>query len=299
MTSLYFGYVTGSTDEYNSGRIKAVIAPDKGKAINNIPYAFPLMPKMMHVQPKVGEGVLVFIDNDKGSSAQRYYVGPVISQPNKMAFEDYFALTPSMFLNGGVARPDVATDNVPPAIGAMPKEEDVALMGRKNTDVILSDDIVRIRAGVRDIDSNGRVVFNKETPSFIKLKVHETPLKTLYNADGSTTHTETKSTAAVVADKVLLLSPNGDGAPAFNDRTESISDEQMKELIEKAHELPYGDVLCDFLALFVKMFINHMHPYPGMPPFLTDTDSLAFFAKYSSDKADIENKLLSKDVAIN
>ena len=59
----------------------------------------------------------------------------------------------------------------------------------------------------------------------------------------------------------------------------------------KAHQLPYGDVLVEFLKLFVRTFSSHVHPYPGLPPCQT-TDYLET-TSYDLDK------ILSESVRIN
>ena len=56
----------------------------------------------------------------------------------------------------------------------------------------------------------------------------------------------------------------------LTDRDDLISDQTMNEIIEKAHQLPYGDILIEFLEIFRKAFISHVHPYPGLPPCSTD-----------------------------
>ena len=40
----------------------------------------------------------------------------------------------------------------------------------------------------------------------------------------------------------------------------------MRELVEKAHQVPYGDILIQFLDLFRTAFATHVHPFPTMPP---------------------------------
>ena len=56
---------------------------------SNIPWAFPLLPKTFQSIPKVGEAVLVFYYG--GNNGQRFYIGPIISQPqfNIKAPRDY------------------------------------------------------------------------------------------------------------------------------------------------------------------------------------------------------------------
>ena len=65
----------------------------------------------------------------------------------------------------------------------------------------------------------------------------------------------------------------------------------MQKIIEQAHKLPYGDVLVDFLILFVKTFAEHTHPYPGLPPCHTSD----YINTISYDL----NQILSESVRIN
>ena len=40
----------------------------------------------------------------------------------------------------------------------------------------------------------------------------------------------------------------------------------MNEIISKAHPLPFGDRLIEFLDIFRKAFNAHTHAYSGLPP---------------------------------
>ena len=170
-----------------------------------------------------------------------------------------------------------------------PKTEDIAIYGRKDTDIILSDDDIRIRSGARLYDESTPTLvnFNKRSPSFIKLKYYPNEL-----LNG------VKSTATIVADKINLISPQG--LPFFNvtDTNEGISDEEMKKIIEKAHKLPYGDELIEFLCYFLKMFKSHTHKYHNMPP-CPDSNSKIFDSLYDGTQQNLEKSLLSDNVKIN
>ena len=293
---LYAGYVASVDDNYHGGRIKAVIETDAGKDLKDVPYAFPAMPKLMHVKPKMFEAVIVIVSNDKKSNAQRWYIGPIISQPDRMYFDPFASLKATDLLSGAMVPPSTSVDNYSGTTGALPADEDVALLGRKNTDVILSENDVRIRAGVRLTDGEKhKVTFNRDAPAYIKLKYHETPLV----SSALTEHEQTRSTATIVADKINLISQNGDGAFNPNELTEGIGDDKMNEILAKAHRLPYGDILCEFFSYFLKMYKAHSHPSNGAPPITGDPESVAFWGKYSDEQESLENKLLSKDVRIN
>jgi len=317
MFSCYIGYVAAIDDEYHAERIKAVIPNDRSVPVDVIPYAFPLMPKMLHVKPKVGEAVLILILNEESKNAQRFYIGPIISQPQKMDYDGYASLSATKMLGGGLSSPEQSVDNMPLSAKIFPKDDEIAVMGRKNSEIILGDDDIRLRCGVRvTSDSNSDVTLNgksqtllndskfsdgtiRTAPSFIKLKYHTDPLTTVPNPGDINPHTTTLSTATIVADKINLISPNGDGGFGLSGEEEAITDKKMKDIIERAHRLPYGDVLCEFLSLFLKMYMNHVHAYPGLPPLPGDPDSANFWAKFMPNKNMLEDKLLSKDVRIN
>lgn len=295
MLELYVGYVSGVTDDYHAGRIKAITIKDKGIKYENIPYAFPFNPKVLHIIPKDGEAVIVLVSNDERENAQRYYIGPIISQPDKMEFDNYFSLSATRFLGGKIKEPAESVDNDAYSKGALPKEDEIAIVGRKNTDIILGENELRIRAGVRITDPTTQtVLFNRDNPAFIKLKDHNPVLDSEDKVIG-----QTKSTATIVADKINIISPNGDISTDVNDTKEGISDEQMEKIIAKAHRLPYGDFLCEFLSDFLTMYRAHSHPSAGAFPLDADPESAAFWAKYSVDKDKLEEKLLSKYVRIN
>ena len=307
MLNAYIGYVTGVTDEYAGGRIKAVIPDDKGKPLSEIPYAFPALPKMMHVVPRLKEAVIVLVANDEEANGQRYYIGPIISQPDKMNFDSFETLSATRLLNNGIKTPEQSVENFGSTLGALPDKQDIALLGRKNTDIILTENELRVRAGSRLTKPGAhRVDFNKDNPAYIKLKYYENGLQTkkyTYMPDSPVNRGEkVKSTATIVADKINLLSQQtrtGNEHFNLNDAKEGISDSEMQKIIERAHQLPYGDVLCDFFSLFIKMYMGHIHPWHEMPPVVEDPNSLAFFDKYGSEKAALEEKLLSKDIRIN
>ena len=59
--NITIGEVVSIDDEYSGGRIRAMINGDKYK--DTIPYAYPLLPYMVHVLPKIGEAVLILFSN--------------------------------------------------------------------------------------------------------------------------------------------------------------------------------------------------------------------------------------------
>lgn len=71
------------------------------------------------------------------------------------------------------------------------------------------------------------------------------------------------STSVLASDKIFLISHLNN---EFNVRKQPdlISDEDFVSMSENAHPIPYGDRLVEFLDLFRKVMVNHVHPYDGM-----------------------------------
>lgn len=272
-------------DDADGERIKVRLKPEDDKVKDEkIPYAYPLLPKMLHIKPKVGELVLIILTETGNGFSNRYYIGPIISQPQFMEKEDIVQRALSLYPNNK-HKPDVAPSTNPDSHGALAKDEDIAIYGRKKSDIILTDDDLRIRCGSRIYDQKepGGVLFNRSNPSYIHLKHTD-------NKRGEADK-EYQSTATIVADKINLISHQSNTPFRVNDEEHLIADDEMQKIIDAAHELPYGDILVQFLQLFVKAFLNHSHPYPGMTPCLTD--------EYLEVMRYDLNKILSESVRIN
>ena len=259
-----FCKVISISDDTDADRIKVRLSPeDNSKSIDEIDYAFPILPKMFHVKPKVGEAVLVLLAVTNDGNSQRYYIGPVVSQDHRLNFDPYFQGADS-FLRGAFKKFDVAPRMNPDHNGILPNDNDIVIRGRKNADIQITDDDVRIKAGVKVVDDANayNMMFNIKNPSYAKFKYHNASL-----ADGS------RSTATIVSDKIALLSNNSPNYFYTTDRQDLITDDELNRVIESAYKLPYGEKLVEFLKAFVDAFVKHTHPYPMMPPnpFYTST----------------------------
>ena len=66
--------VVSVDDEYHGGRIRVRLGGIDGNTPNDkLPYCFPLLPKLIHVYPKVGEGVLIILEKNGSGKSNRYY----------------------------------------------------------------------------------------------------------------------------------------------------------------------------------------------------------------------------------
>ena len=251
-------------DETDGGRIKVRMSPeDDRKSDNELPYVFPLLPKLIHIKPKIGETVLIVLTEVSNGYSNRYYIGPIISQPQFMEKDSFLPNALSLYPSSTMS-PNVAPSTNPESHGALASNNDIAIYGRKKNDIILSDDEIKIRSGSRlkDDSANGDIVFNRTDPAFIHLKHTD-------NKRGETGD-EYRSTATIVADNINLISNQSKTPFNTTDKKGMITDEEMNRIVEKAHLLPYGDILIEFLKMFLNAFANHSHPYPGLTPCKTD-----------------------------
>lgn len=271
------GEVKSLYDENDGGRIKVFISPDDATRTDELPWAFPLLPKLLHIKPKIGEAVMVITSNDNNVNSQRYYIGPLISQSQYLN-EDSFFKGATSTLDGGTKLPSSAVTRNPNVNGCFPKDDDIGIYGRKNTDIILTDYDVRIRCGVHMVDENDstNVSFNEKSPSYVLLRYN--PKKGSGNA-------------TIVGEDINLISTESSDAFKLTDREKLISDEEMDRIIKEAHKLPYGDLLVEFLKIFRKAMVTHTHPYPMIPP-VQDSNMLNLI-RYNVDE------ILSKHVRIS
>ena len=299
------GQVISINDTFDGERIKVRIRPfDNRLKDEELPFAYPLLPKILHIKPKVAEAVLVICEDNNPNGGQRYYLGPLISQPQFFESQYYIGGATNGMKGGSMtAQSPVTNANK----GAFAKPEDIAIYGRKNTDIILTDNDVRIRCGVHELRDQ-KVSFNTMNPAFLKLKFYpdglsylkcDNELKDDMSQSAIIEKTETiGSVATLVADKINLIGNTGDPHIKVNDTDGSLSDEQMVYFLQNAHQLPYGDKLCEFLAELLVMFKNHTHNYTNLEIVRDDTVK-AFDRKYGTTQDQIGKILLSDTVRIN
>jgi hypothetical protein len=110
--------------------------------------------------------------------------------------------------------------------------------------------------GSQDSFKNGTVIYPNSTQ-----EVQETKkvLKLTKNTSG------VKSTVInVVADKINLISHDGDHTFELTDPKDLITNDTQNDIHTKAHPLVYGDRLVEFLELVRDYVKSHVHPYHGM-----------------------------------
>ena len=124
-----FGRVTNVIDKHGGGRIQVRTPFDNtiGKD-EDLPYYDPLLPKMLHIIPKVGEMVLVFSMAPGDFNQMNFYVGPVISQLDTLYYQDSNAAIPDIGYLGWGKNPE-DKKGVKPTL--YPAIDDISIEGRK------------------------------------------------------------------------------------------------------------------------------------------------------------------------
>lgn len=245
--NVYWGEVISILDTTDGGRIKVRINDLDNQITNkNLVDCYPLIPKFFHIYPKVGEVVRIILEDIKYPQRGRYWVGSVISQPQKINFDNiYTALSTT---HQAVSTPETAPSSVPEAKGIYPELADVALLGRDNTDIILRERDIELRAGQHELENNLKL--NKLNPASVRLSF-----------DITTGNSETVSSNVVMADRIALISH--DGIPKFKSTQLDATDRD--KIFSEAHPLGRGDVIVDALEILRKAIIQHIHPYSGLP----------------------------------
>lgn len=291
------GQVEYVEDNADGLRVKIRIDQDGQDPLENIPYAFPLLPKTFQSVPKVGEGAFVFLMLSGNKLSQRFYLGPIISQPQfqEKCNYHYGRGNATSLFKGGYIEPLEKISNSKETWGAFPKTEDVAVVGRGSQDIIMrnnydtSSNEVDIRCGARheppmhDKNIIGKVIFNSLDPAYIQLKYKNS----LTNGNLQ----ESNSMINVVADKINIISNKDENAFNLTDIDEMIKETDLDNIMSKLHRLAHGDTLVELLKLIIKAILTHVHPYAGMPPCVEG---------YVEEMANYEvEKIMSKHVRIS
>ena len=298
-TLIHICRVESVVDDEAGLRIKVKLPNfDDNLDIDEWPYVYPLLPKHLHINPKVGESVLVILQRQGAGEGIRFFIGPLVSQQYMLGYDPHF--NSKTFLNNTRTIPPEQNPEMDPENeGSIPNREDVAIQGRENSDIVLKNNEVRIRCGFKSNPKsntvNKRLHFNKKNPSYIQMKyapkVNVTENNGGYSVDGVTN----ESSINVVADKINLLSHISNTYFNLTDRQNMISDEELVKIEKLAHAIPYGDVLVEYLIFLTKLFMSHVHPFPGLSPSFT----LAEKERLDSALKNMKQDMLSKSIKVN
>lgn len=293
------GTVTSVDDPLNLSRIQVKLigsitaGGDKNIDDDDLTWCNPLLPKMVSITPKVGEAVLVFVFNEAKTHIDRLFIGPITSQPNMLFKDDYVGTALAGFSFGSTQ----TTEDIrkrPELVGVFPNTSDISIQGRYNTEVTQKENEIWIRAG--KFVTAGR---NSETPLGIKLNTTSQAYIQIKN-DVKISEGIKGSATNIVASKINLLTHNGSPSFKLNDKNNLITEDEFEKILSEAHQVPFGDVLLQYLRLLKDALYNHVHNGNGNAATdLTTSGNKQSLAILKSKAADLENRMLSKNIRIN
>lgn len=300
------GEVVSVIDPNYMGRIKVRVkgprsrGGDDGVVDADLPWSFPLVPKHLSTQPKIGEAVFILSFNKEKKHVDRLYFGPIISQPQQLAYDPLYvsAIRPFTFASEA---PTVSVDTIPQLKGVFPNPQDVSIQGRYNTDITQKNNEIVIRAGKFNVtkpDSNNPYpfTFNAATQAYIQIKND-----VIVKPKSDTEQAERGTVTNIVANKINLIT-HKDGSPRFNvtNQDNLISDDDLETILETAHQLPFGDILLEYLRLLKDALFYHVHNGHGnMATDLTASGNKQAVAEFKKRADDLEKAMLSKNIRIN
>ena len=300
------GEVISIDDSQGLGRIQVRIkgpqsnGGDDGVLDADLPWAFPMLPKTFSVQPQVGEAVFIFVFSQQQSNVDRLYFGPIISQPQQLPFDPFYVTAMNGF-SFASQDPAPSVDTIPELIGVFPDPTDVSIQGRNNTDITVGDDIVLIRAGkfvttTPSIANPFYIKFNSETQAYIQIKNN-----VVIESATDSSDEETGTVTNIVANKINLLTHEY-GSPRFNltDQTDLITDDELTNILENAHQLPFGDIMIEWMKLCRDAILEHVHNGNGNPATdLTISGNKQAVATFKKNTDKLMAQMLSQNIRIN
>lgn len=272
--TIFYGEVISIDDETDGGRIKVRIPDiDDRTANTDLPEAYPLLPKFFHIYPQVGEMVRIFIEDTKFPERSRFWMGSIISQPQKIGFDSRFSALSTT--NLGLTKPEKAPSTYPDAAGVFPLKTDIAIVGKVNTDIILRINEIHIRAGKHE--NNDILKLNIKNPADISM-IYE-PI----SGDSNTYYSNT----IIMSDKIALISHNGN--PQF--KAARVGQDDRSRIFNTGHPIARGDVVVEALEVLRIAILGHLHGYSGLP-----ADKTAIIKKLENLQF---NNILQKNIVTN
>ena len=285
----YYGIVVRVDDPYDAGRIKVrvdgidkkidLVGGGKSKQESEnlghkqgdsyLPWCEPLLPKFLNITPKVGEMVKVAIFDYRNKQQRRQYIGPVIGQENPANFIESSYNTAKVQVENSAYS---ASINKWPGSkqgvwGVYPNKTDIALLGRRNTDLILRNqsnyDEVILRAGkidYRDLNQPYPVNLNKKNPAYVTIN-HTFPSKNSSKSQTNLGLENDRTHVNLVADRLNLISHLGSSSKGTAPIIMDGSDIKQQIITEntKLHPVIYGDEIWNMLEKLRAYVEGHIH----------------------------------------
>lgn len=279
---MYLAEVIAVDETYAANRIKVRLdGLDDGLTLKKIPWCFPFLPLYLNMVPKVGETAKIILYDSQNEQSYREYMGPLVPQLGELLVES------PHFYDSRRGREDYLLDynkslkKIPTAKdGVYPNEQEIAIQGRDNADIIFKPAEVIIRASKFLKDKP--YTKNVKNPAYIQIKtlngagtisseeVESTPVASFKTLLSRFKNNETRTDVNIVSNKIHLIGRDTNSSvvkPFFNE-------EEEKTLENELHPLVYGDILKSFIEKLFNWVKTHNHPYhnvrqnPAIPSYI-------------------------------
>lgn len=308
----HYAHVENIEDEFNEGRIQVRLEgvdrqqslPGGGKEVIKQPgvstvdlvWCEPLMPKYLNIVPQKGEMVRTAVFNYQNKYQRRVYMGPVIGQQTVGDFTNPSYQKTKLKVENSAYTPKWT--NFPQTFEGKdwkvwPNKDDIAIIGRVNTDLILRDkpgyNEIILRSGKMDwstmnnpLEGVGSVIpsLNLTNPAYITInntlpKTNATADEKRIGLDKSRTHVN------IVADSLNLISHLGSSSRGKSPTILNGEDSVKQLTTEKVrlHPVIYGDKVWEFMDLMRNFVNGHIHVGDRLEPDgdKTKNDLIAWF----------------------
>jgi hypothetical protein len=270
---MWIGRVVESDDPEAAGRVKVRIKGlDDKKSNSELPYAWPFLPLYLNIIPKKNETVKIILYDAKNEDSYREYVGPIIPQIGEKLigaenFDEAKAGREGVRIpfSTSIKKIETAKDDL------YPKEDEIAIQGRNNSDLIFKDSEVLIRAGkFLPLQPN---VKNNVNPGYIQIKTiypkrgKKNPVSSINTSSAvkelltTLDYKETRTDVNLLGNKIYLIGRDSNSSIIKPYPTE----QEQSEIEKRLHPIVYGDILKDFIDKVYNWIRSHSHPYHNVP----------------------------------
>jgi hypothetical protein len=309
--TIYHAIVRDITDLAKKNRIKAEIVTidnngkmqagrDKNLSIDQLPICIPLVPEFVHVRPKVGECVLLLVENPSDITSVRYWIGPLRTSQINLDYES-FETSNSMYNRSDYNNKEIfktTNDNNQKISDELPQQSEIALQGRNDADIILKNRELVIVTGKFQKQT---VEINKLHPCYVQLKqFDDNPVSTSGALSSAQNNTFIPfSQTNIVGTNINLISVEGKNRNIKSKTIESNTNQKnldrFGDTAKQLHPLVFGDNLVDLLKVIVSFSLSHIHTPEA--PAVAPVKDIEILSSYKNDNK--MQEILSQNVRTN
>ena len=270
--TMYIATVLPYEDTERAGRIKVRIKGlDDKKLDSELPIVWPFLPLYINIVPKIGDTVKIILNESKSDDSYREYIGPMIPQLGEKLLGTNTPEEARAGREGEIVPFFESIKFIPTAEGVYPKEEEIAIQGRNNADLVFKDSEVMIRAA-KFLPKQPNVK-NDKNPAYIQIKtlnpgkytedpnINATANNSYKNFLALKKDSETRTDIKMVSNKIYLVGRDSSSSVV----KPFMTDEEQSTIEKNLHPIVYGDILKDFIERLFKWIQTHTHAYHNVP----------------------------------